>query len=628
MDQATINCVPHPQHITWTRTPIPLAPFRLHWQACQPQPFIEDLLAQLEEVPGGQLTFSLQTAKHQPTGGDEGYELSASAQGTRIEAASTAGLIYGAATLLQLSDNQTIRNITHIVDSPRYGWRGLLIDPARHFFSIALLKRVIDGMTRLKMNVLHLHLSDDQAFRMQSLAYPKLHSAQHYTQTELRDLVHYASERGIRVVPEIDIPGHVNAWLVAYPEWGCQAVTPTESFGVHKACLNPANESVYEALRMIFREVASIFDDDYIHIGGDEVHIAWWRDDPDVQAFMAENGFADLNALQNHFTTRVVSILGELGKKAIGWDEVLHDPMPSMVVQNWRGMTTRDRIGACKLPCIISAPFYLDLNYPADMHYAYDLAMPQKDAIALEDSQQQDPRLAHVAEGIGWTHQWRKLAIHSSPQTNILGGEACLWSEIVDEGTLETRLWSRLPAVAERLWSLKTYADFSDRLDNLLDSPAFCHRTRQQEALSTLGLSNTQIEIALLLEPVKWYARLLGKAALEARLQGNEMPKARPYQVNTPLNRIVDYISPESRSAASLQRASPADWEALSRSVLEQDVSHWPDDTRPVMEAFKCFAQCIDNDDATAAATLYVPHGEYMIAAIPAWLAFRATRSH
>jgi len=618
MDHERANCLPHPKAVEFKATPAEVKPLLTHWSNCVPNPFIEELLSPIKQIPGGLLTIRIEPRDetHQT---DEHYTLDATDSGLLLSAASPNGLIYGAVTLAQLHHSGDLVRFTRIADGPRFSWRGLLIDPARHFLSVALLKRIIDGMARLKMNILHLHLTDDQGFRFESFAHPKLHSPEHYTQKELSALIEYAGERGIQVIPELDVPGHVTSWLQAYPEWGPRHASPTKRFGVHQACLNPIDEQVFEALQTLFEEVASVFSSRYVHIGGDEVHPAWWTKDPAISAFMAEAGL-DLASLQNRFTTRIVSMLAKMGKTAIGWDEVLHEDMPNMIVQNWRGMTTRDRIAAQGLPCIVSAPFYLDLHYPADMHYAFDIAAEQREAIAQEDAIRQDPRLGHVKEGIEWTLQWRDRAITYDQTADVLGGEACLWSELVDEHTLETRLWSRLPAVAERLWTQEPHPDFNTRLDTLLDSPPFLLLQRQRTALHTLGLEPAQIDIALLLEPVKWYARLLGSEALSARISGREMPQARPYQTDTPLNRVVDMLSPESRSAAALRDASEATWFALANELAKQDSARWPADMKPAVEAFKQFAEVIQSGDRTSASSLYGPHGEYMIAAVPAWL--------
>ncbi len=620
MAQHRTHCVPHPNHLTQPVERVAHLPLSIQWRNCEAISFVETLLAPIKKIPGGNLIIAIM-----PRGlsdkSKERYTLSASPQGIELLASSTTGAIYGAVTILQLHQNEALDSFERIIDQPRFAWRGLLIDPARHFLSIGLLKKVIDGMTLLKMNVLHLHLTDDQAFRFECEAYPKLQSHQHYTQTELRHLVAYGQARGVEIVPELDVPGHVTSWLQAYPEWGCLPVEPTHRFGVHKACLNPTDERVFSALETIFSEVASVFPGEHIHIGGDEVHPAWWSKDPTISSEMVRLGFTDLSSLQNYFTRRVVKLVSSLGRTAIGWDEVLHDDMPEMIVQNWRGMTTRDRIGRKGLKSIVSAPYYLDLHFPADLHYAFDIEADQSDAMALEDAQQEDERLQHVKEGLLWRHHWREQAVEIERATHVLGGEACLWSELVDEHTLETRLWSRLPAVAERLWSDEPHSDFQTRLDALLCSTFFSLEAKQKTALDGLGLDATQVKIALLLEPVKWYARLLGQQALEARISGREMPKARPYRMDTPLNRVVDMISPESRSAVAMRDAPRAKWLELAGILQRQDTSTWPKDLRPVIKAFKHFGEIIVSDDRAAASALYIPHGEYMIAAIPAWLA-------
>ena len=621
MPNRRLNCLPYPNRVSFTQTPHILLPATVEWGSCPPHPFIESLLLQIHEVPGGRIWLHLDPLDVQSSQLDEGYELHINSTGTHLCARTQQGLMYGAITLLQSHQRQDLQGLEAIHDNPRFGWRGLLIDPARHFLSIELLERIIDGMALMKLNVLHLHLTDDQAFRFESRVFPKLQAKQHYTQQALKSLVDYADQRGVRIVPEIDIPGHVNAWLAAYPEWGVKPVTQTHRFGGHRACLDPTDDAVYEALEQIFTEVTKVFSDPYVHIGGDEVNPSWWSEDPKIQTYMQTQGLHDVRSLQNHFTIRIVEMLSRMGKTAIGWDEVLHSDMPEMVVQNWRGMTTRDRIGAQGLPCIVSAPFYLDLNYPADLHYAFDLEMPQNEAIALEDRLRKDPRLAHVAQGIEWTLHWRDQANSDNPSTKVLGGEACLWSEIVDEQTLETRLWSRLPAIAERLWTVEADPDFERRLDQLLQSPPFALALRQASALRGIGLTAEQIDIALLLEPVKWYGRLLGTEAIRARIAGNEMPKSRPYQVDTPLNRVIDFIAPESRSAVQLGKDSDIAWQHLARQVLDQDLTQWPEDTQPVLEAFQTFANHILAGNREAAKALYQPFGEYLIAAIPAWLA-------
>ncbi len=572
-------------------------------------------------------------------GDDETYTLVVNDGGITLQAVNTWGAIRGLTSLLQLHENGALQSSGwHIEDAPRFAWRGLLIDVARHFIPLSSLLAVVDGMALVKLNVLHLHLSDDQGFRMACHAFPKLASEQHYSQAQLSQLVAYAAQRGIRIVPEIDVPGHVNCWLTAYPEWGLQAVEPTTRFGVHKACLDVSNETVYQALAQIFAEVAAIFPDRYVHIGGDEVHPAWWRQDSAVQSFIEQHQLHDERGLQAYFNRRLHDLLEGFGKQMVGWDEVLHPQMPTVLVQNWRGATTRDRALAAGQSCLVSAGYYLDLFYPADLHYRYDPEADQTELIQFEDNLAADLRLAHVSAGIGWTHQWRQAMLniddvgHLSADAKVLGGEACLWAELVDDQTLAIRLWSRLPAVAERLWSPRSVQDienFYERLDNFLDTPSLGLAATLHKQLSGLGLSIEQIETVKMLEPVKWYARLLGQQALQARLMGNEMPQARPYQSDTPLNRVVDYISPESLPARALLGKSEEEllvYLSQWRAAAEQQ---WPEDVASAIRRLgevatlmlKYFSGDIEGQSLREALTkAYEPAGEYMLAPVPALL--------
>ena len=286
---------------------------------------------------------------------DESYRLSLAASVISLSSNTVWGAMRGLATLAQLARHGQLFAGLTIQDSPRFPWRGLLLDVARHFFPVQSLKSVVDGLAALKMNVLHLHLSDDQACRFPSTAFPKLASDEHYSIDELRDLVQYATDRGVRVIPELDMPGHVTSWLVAYPEWGSESTTPSLRFGVHKACLNPLNESVYDAISTLLGELAAIFPDDYVHVGGDEVSSTWWRRDPVISAYLEDHGMTT-HDLQNAFLIRVCDMVSKLGKQPIGWDEILHPDMPDCLVQNWRGATTRDRALGLSKPVLVSAP--------------------------------------------------------------------------------------------------------------------------------------------------------------------------------------------------------------------------------------------------------------------------------
>ena len=566
---------------------------------------------------------------------DESYRLSLAEDAISLATNSVWGALRGLATLAQLARHGQLFAGLTIEDRPRFPWRGLLLDVSRHFFPVQSLMSVIDGLAALKMNVLHLHLSDDQACRFPSAAFPKLASDEHYSIDELRGLVCYAADRGVRVIPELDMPGHVTSWLTAYPEWGSEPTTPSLRFGVHQACLNPLNENVYDAISILLSELADVFPDDYVHVGGDEVSSAWWRRDPIIAAYLEDHEMTT-HDLQNAFLVRVCAMVRKLGKQPIGWDEILHPDMPDCVVQNWRGATTRDRALALSKPTLVSAPYYLDLHYPADIHYGFDPETPQSQWLEQEDALQGDPRLRHVADGIEWTKQWRvgksNFAGEVAGAVNVMGGEACLWAELVDPAVLATRLWSRLPAVAERLWSPASCTDVDSMYRRLqacwLSLPEEPELTARRH-LHEMGFSADQISLLALLEPVKWYGRLLGEQALRARLAGSEMPKARPYQADTPLDRVADFLPPESMAARRLDELTLLD----SATRVKDLMAGWPDgkpkgELSTVLAALEQGADVLlslESDACTLAdarqrlSALDVSYGEYIAAPLTYW---------
>ncbi len=555
---------------------------------------------------------------------DEGYRLHVSAAGIRVDASSLHGALHGLATLNQLNQNGTLPCV-NIEDAPHFSWRGLMLDPARRFLPIALLQEVIDGLAALKLNVLHLHLSDDQGFRFESKAHPKLASIEHYTRAELKALVAYAADRGVRIVPELDMPGHVTSWLAAYPEWGNQQVSPTQRFGVHPGCLNPADERVYTAIESLLEEVCAVFPDRYVHIGGDEVHSSWWRDDPAVQAFMKQQDLADTTALQAYFTRRVVTMLRNRGREVIGWDEVLHADLPAeVVVQSWRGATSRDRACAAGHYCIVSSGFYLDLFYPGDLHRRFRPDLSEADLVSQEDGLLTDARFQHVAEGMKWTRAWRAVQPieRTFPRGKILGGEACLWGELVDRECLDGRLWSRLPDIAQCFWAKNPEQDdevLRERWPEIVRTGVDRNRSRLAKVVQG---NATALEALELCEPVKWYARLLGEVALNARIRGSEMPQARPYGTATELNRAVDFLTPESLLCRDVRQWSV---DTVARSCARwaklDGLNDVPDDVRPVFGAIAAAARtwldCLSGDLSKEEASrvireLYRPYGEYL----------------
>jgi hexosaminidase len=532
---------------------------------------------------------------------DESYLLRVDTIEARITAATEWGVLRGLATLAQLSAEGTLPGVL-ISDTPRFAWRGLMVDVARHFIDVATLLRTLDAMALVKLNVLHLHLTDDQAFRFDSRAFPELaqlgSDGDYYRDDDLTEIVRYAAELGIRVVPELDVPGHTTSWFAAHPEWGAagQTLPPSKHFGVHVACLDPTRDEVYAALARLFDDVARVFPDRFVHIGGDEVKPQWWQNSAAVQQFMHSRAIADVESLQSLFNERLADLLIERGRTLVGWDEIAQGDLPrTSVVQSWRGGASRDRAIAQGFDCVFSAGYYLDLFYPADLHYAYDPDSSSAELLELDARLRNDPRLSHVRDGLGWASEFagRAAVVPSdgnTPPGRVLGGEACIWAELVTAETFEGRVWGRLPAIAERLWSPRSVRDESDmylRLGALRGALAAYAdvdiEARQRAQFAALGVDATELgalrDLLDAIEPVKWYARLLGEAALRARVSGAVGAVARPYDVDTPLNRVVDYIDPASawawRFNAAVRAHIDGSADGEDRRLLEEAAAGW-----------------------------------------------------
>src|SRR5271154_4347127 len=250
----------------------------------------------------------------QDLGEDESYVLDVSSAVAKLTAPNPLGVMRGLQTFLQLvevtPDGYTAPAV-HIEDSPRFPWRGLSIDVSRHFVSMPVLKRNVDAMAAVKMNVLHLHLSDDQGFRLESKEFPKLQGlgsdGMYYTQTEMRELIAYSGDRGIRVVPEFDIPGHSTAWFVGYPDLasGPGPYQIERKWGIFDPAMDPSRESTYTFLDSFIGEMAGLFPDAYFHVGGDECNGKEWDANPRIQQFMKDHAVKDNAVLQSYFSTRV-----------------------------------------------------------------------------------------------------------------------------------------------------------------------------------------------------------------------------------------------------------------------------------------------------------------------------------
>jgi hexosaminidase len=319
-------------------------------------------------------------------GSDESYELSVTAEGVKLNANTRFGAMRGMETVLQLIQNgpqNTSIPFVAIKDEPRFPWRGVLLDSARHFVPIEDILRQLDGMAAAKFNVLHWHLTDDQGWRFASTKYPKLQQlasdGQFYTAAQMKEVVRYASKLGIRVVPEMDMPGHASAIAVAYPEL-MSAPGPYEMerhWGVLKPLLNPANEAVYKFADAMIGELTAIFPDAYLHIGGDEVDDTQWKESKSIQAFMKQHNIADTHALQTYFNQRLEKILEQHHRQMMGWDEIYHKDLPkSILIQSWQGQDSLGTIAASGYKGILSTGFYLDQPQSTAYHYRNEI-LPQ-----------------------------------------------------------------------------------------------------------------------------------------------------------------------------------------------------------------------------------------------------------
>ncbi len=280
-------------------------------------------------------------------GEDESYRLDITAQQATLSAATTTGALRGLETFAQLvvpgADGFEAPAV-HIEDKPRFAWRGLMLDVSRHWMPVETVKRNLDAMAAVKLNVFHWHLSDDQGFRVESKRHPRLQElgsdGNFYTQNQIRDVVAYAADRGIRVIPELDMPGHMTAWFVGYPELA-SAPGPysiERKWGVFAPALDPTRPEAYTFLEDVIGEMAALFPDRYFHIGGDELDDAQWKASPSIQAFERRHGMKGSAELQAWFNARVQAILKKHGKTLVGWDEILSPELsPDAVIQSWRG---------------------------------------------------------------------------------------------------------------------------------------------------------------------------------------------------------------------------------------------------------------------------------------------------
>jgi len=455
----------------------------------------------------------------QRLGEDESYELTVTDSGAKLTAPTTLGVLRGLQTFLQLvqiTPTGFAAPAVTIKDQPRFPWRGTLIDVSRHFIPIDALKRNLDGMAAVKLNVLHWHLSDDQGFRAESKVFPKLtgmgSDGMFYTQGEIRDLIAYAHDRGIRVIPEFDIPGHSRSWFLGYPALSSGSGPYTLEGGGIDPIMDPTREETYKFLEKFIAEMAKLFPDAYFHIGGDEVDGKQWDANAKIQAFIHAHGMKNNQDLQAYFNQRLQKILAKNHKTMVGWDEILHPDLPkTIVVQSWRGQQSLAAAAKQGYSGLLSFGYYIDLMWPAARHYAVD---PMADAAASLTPEQQ------------------KL---------ILGGESCQWAEWVTPENIDSHIWPRNAVIAERLWSpqdVKDVASMYTRLNAVsldLEFLGLTHRSARMHMLHRMAGTSDITALRVLadvVEPVKDYNRWSDAKG--------------PIDFHAPLTRMIDAVYPES----------------------------------------------------------------------------------
>ena len=428
--------------------------------------------------------------------GNEGYTLTVLPKNITIRANSAAGLFYGVQTLVQLfppeieSPHTTACNdvkipVLEITDYPRVGWRGLMLDVARHFFTVDEVKQYIDKMVRYKYNMLHWHLTDDEGWRIEIKSLPKLTSVGawrvektgwfgsfapaksdepknyggYYTQEQIKDVIAYAKERHVQIMPEIDVPGHSSAALAAYPDLSCFPETDDKHVrdgapfldwntggrpaAIMENTLCPANENVYDFMDKVLTEVAALFPFEYIHTGGDEAPYTFWEKSPAVKQLMEREGLKNMAEVQSWFGKRVEKIILAKGKKMMGWDEILEGGItPTTGLMSWRGISYGIEASKSGHPVVMSPSnfVYIDL---------------------MQGDVSTEPRVYNSLR-LNQTYKFNPIP-EGSDGRYILGGQGNLWTEqIYNMRQAEYMTWPRGLAIAESLWSPETKKDYNN----------------------------------------------------------------------------------------------------------------------------------------------------------------------
>jgi hexosaminidase len=486
---------------------------------------------------------------------NETYSLDVEATGAHLKAATVVGAIHGLETLLQLvqiNGSGYFLSAVSIEDSPRFRWRGLMIDVSRHFEPVEVIKRTLDGMAAVKMNVFHWHLSDDQGFRIESKVFPKLtgmgSDGLFYTQDQAREIVAYARDRGIRVVPEFDIPGHAQSWMVGYPELasgsGADYGGPYQierEFGIFDPVMDPTRDSTYKFLDRFVGEMAEIFPDLYMHVGGDENNGVQWKANPRIQEFAKKHDLKDTAALQTYFNQQLLPILKKHGKRMIGWDEIFAPGLSKdAVIESWRGFDSLAASAKAGYEGILAQPYYLDHMNSAEHYFLAD-PVP-----------------------VGTT-------LAPGEQARILGGEACMWSEHVSPRTVDSRIWPRTAAIAERLWSPQSVNNVDDMYRRLWVESLRLEAVGLTQ-LSVEGVGLRQLAGTEQIEPLRVLANVLQPVGLD------ENEKMQHTTQLTPIDHLIDAVRPDPPSRHGMQvlvKEYLANHNADARAELAATFERW-----------------------------------------------------
>ncbi len=580
-------------------------------------------------------------------GMDESYRLDMGPEKIEISASNYLGINHGLTTLAQLLfqfRNEDSMPAMSIKDQPRYSWRGLMIDVSRHWIPKEIVLKCLDAMSLVKMNVLHLHLTDDQGFRIESRRFTNLHNlgsdGNYFTQADMSEIIRYASKRGIRVIPEFDIPGHTTSWLTAYPRLGCgsEQFELQKTYGIFPNVLNPVSDETFVFLDQLFEEMANLFPDEYIHIGADEVLVPCWAEDEQVQKFMEENELISLEQVHSYFILRVQQLLKNHGKKVIAWDDALRSQIANgqPIIQTWRDHERSFEATRMGMQTILSKGWYLDHKLPLSELYKIDpeynpnaittkpdsnnwqiwdlevsfrgqvndgrlvlfgLPPQQTGIIQIMGNSSEISNVRNTSEGLTFNFDIGagqlnarldmtedslagsfKIALFNVPveghleggseisgssfpdfkvseplsqqqKSMILGGEACMWSEWVDEKNILSRIWPSAGAVAEKLWSPSDHtSDIEDlyrRMDafrGFLLQSGIDYQGNQNDFVKNLSDSMTFSSLSnfvVSLEEVKYYDRWNYDA---------------DHTIDDAMNTIADAASPESFTSVRFGR--------------------------------------------------------------------------